>query len=121
MTTTYAIRAEQDYAAEQKFLNQRVLDIETGLGVVAARTSAAAPIPPRLEALSRARELTLDMYKQVRVRPMEEAILAQLAWLDEAESRMGKADGEPKVGYSRIALDRRLLTDLLELWRAQKN
>lgn len=121
MTTSYALRAEADYAAEQKFLNQRVLDIEKGLGVVAARTGAVQPIPQRLDALDRARELTLDMFKQVRVRPLEEAIAAQLAWLDQAEARLGQADGEPKVGYNRIALDRRLLSDLLGLWRAQKN
>ena len=117
----YELRPEKDYAAEQKFLNQRILDIEKGMGKVAARSLETMPIPQTLDALDRARELTGDMFKQVRVRPLEEAVAAQLAWLDEAESRLAQASGEPKVGYNRIALDRRLLTDLVELWRAGQN
>jgi hypothetical protein len=121
VTKDYIPRPEKEYAAEQKFLNQRILDIETGMGKVVAREATTMPIPQRLDALDRARELTGDMYKQVRVRPLEEAVAAQLAWLADAEARLDKADGEPKVAYNRIALDRRLLTDLVEQWRAQRN
>jgi hypothetical protein len=122
VSETFAIRAEKDYAAEQKFLTDFIRYIEKGMGKVAARTlDPALPIPQRLDALDRGRELAGDMYKQVRVRPLEEAIAAQQAWLDRAEARLGTQDGEPKVGYNRIALDRRLLQDLLARWRATRN
>jgi hypothetical protein len=121
VTEAYPLRPAADYAAEQQFLNERVLEIEKGMGRVAAREPVTMPIPQRMDALDRARELTLDLFKQVRVRPLEDAVGSQLAWLDAAEARLALADGEPKVGYNRIALDRRLLSDLLELWRAQRN
>jgi hypothetical protein len=121
VTEAYGLREAADYAAEQKFLNQRILDIEKGMGRVAARVGDTMPIPQNLDALDRARELTGDMFRQVRVRPLEAAIQAQLDWLDRAEERQGRSDGEPKVDYNRIALDRRLLGDLLAEWRAHRN
>lgn len=121
MTQTYTLRPSAEYAAEQQFLNKRILEIEKGMGRVAARNEAQQPIPQQLDALDRARELTGDLFKQVRVRPLNEAIEAQLAWLDQAEAKLGQADGEPKLGMRSIALDRRLLQDIQALWRAQGN
>lgn len=121
MTVTYTLRPEADYAAEQKFLTARIQEIEKGMGKVAARNPEVLPIPQTMDALDRARELTADLFKQVRVRPLAEAIQAQLDWLDRAEANLAQANGEPKVALNRIALDRRLLTDLLTLWRARQN
>ena len=121
MTPTYALRPAADYAAEQRFLTRRIQEIEKGMGKVAARTPEGGPIPQPMDALDRARELTADMFKQVRVRPLDEALQAQLDWLERAEANLAEANGEPKVALNRIALDRRLLTDLQALWRAQRN
>jgi hypothetical protein len=121
VTQTYSLRPAKDYGAEQQFLNQRILEIEKGMGKVAARNQVQLPIAQNLDALDRARELTSDLFKQVRVRPLDEAILAQLAWLERSETKLGLDDGEPKVALNRIALDRRLLQDLLSQWRAQGN
>ena len=121
VTQSYTLRPAQEYIAEQQFLNQRILDIEKGMGKVAARSSGQMPVAQNLDALDRARELTGDMFKQVRVRPLEEAIQAQLAWLDRAEASLGQDNGEPKIDLNRIALDRRLLQDIQTLWRAQGN
>jgi hypothetical protein len=121
VTEMYTLRPEKDYAAEQDFLSRRIKEIEKGMGKVAARTPETGTIGQPMDALDRARELTADMYKQVRVRPLDEALQAQLDWLGRAEANLAQADGEPKLALNRIALDRRLLTDLLTQWRAIRN
>jgi len=118
MTLDYALRPFNDYAAEQKYLTDRMQQVERGLGRVAARLGEPTPITEPLDALDRARELVADLYKQVAVRPLETAVQAQLDWLDRADARLGLADGEPKHDLNRIALDRALLEDLREGWRA---
>jgi hypothetical protein len=119
MVRSFERRPESEIGAEQSFLQQRALDIEKAMGRVAGRAAAPTPISQPLDALDRARELTNDMYKQVRVRPLEEAITAQLAWLETAEARLTQSDGEPKVQLSKIALDRRLLQELRDNWQAK--
>ena len=121
MSKTYTPRPEADVLPEQRYLTERMAQIEKGMGKVAARLGTPTPIEQSLDALDRARELVADMLKQIRLRPIEEAVRAQLDWLDRAEARLGVADGEPKIGHNRIALDRRLLTDVLEGWRARRN
>lgn len=118
MTVDYALRPFNDYLPEQAYLSDRMQQVERGLGRVAARLGEPTPITEPLDALDRARELVADMAKQVTVRPLEAAIQAQLAWLERAEARLGQADGEPKHDLNRIALDRVLLEDLREGWRA---
>jgi len=121
MPTEYALRPTAEFLAEQKHLEQRMAQIEKNMGKVAARAPGAAPIAQPMDALDRARELVTDLAKQVRVRPLEEAVQRQLAWLDAAEARLGKQDGEPKVEYNRIDLDRRLLAEILQGWKARRN
>lgn len=118
MTLDYALRPFNDYAAEQSYLTDRMQQVERGLGRVAARLGEPTPITEPLDALDRARELVADLYKQVTVRSLEAAVQAQLDWLDRADARLGLADGEPKHDLNRIALDRALLEDLREGWRA---
>lgn len=118
MTIAHALRPFNDYLAEQKYLTERMQQVERGLGRVAARLGEPTPISEPLDALDRARELVADMYKQVTVRPLEDAIQAQLDWLGRAEARLGQADGEPKHDLNRIALDRALLETLRDGWRA---
>jgi hypothetical protein len=118
MTMDYALRSHTDYLPEQRYLADRMQQVERGLGRVAARLGEPTPITEPLDALDRARELVADMAKQVTVRPLEEAIAAQLAWLDRAEARLGQADGEPKHDLNRITLDRALLQSLREGWQA---
>jgi len=120
MIPTYTRREDADLEREQRFLQEAVLEIEKALGKVAARQDRPTPVTQPLDALDRAREITNDMYKQVRMRPLEEAVEAQLDWLSRAEAKARAGDGEPKIGYSKIALDRRLLTDLLERWRTSR-
>ena len=119
MPKTFERRSEESIAEEQAYLQKRSLEIEKMMGQVAARHPAATPITQPLDALDRARELANDMYKQVRVRPLEDAIDAQLTWLDRVEAKQSADDGEPKVEYNKIPLDRRLLKELLEGWRNQ--
>lgn len=121
MPADYALRPEAEFLAEQKYLNGRMEDIEKNLGKVAARLGTPTPITQPLDALDRARELVGDMFRQVRVRSLEDAIRTQLAWLDAAERRLAARDGEPKVKFNRIELDRRLLGDILAGWKAWQN
>lgn len=118
MSTDYTLRAPSDYVHEQKYLTARMLEIEKGLGRVAAETGTPTPITERLDTLDRARELVADMYKQVQIRSLEEAVAAQLTWLGGAETRQSRTDGEPTNVMTRIELDRVLLGDILAGWRA---
>jgi hypothetical protein len=120
MIPTYTRRPEADLDREQSFLQRTALEIEKAMGKVAARQDRPTPITQPLDALDRARELVNHLYKQVRMRSLEDALAAQLDWLDRAEAKAALADGEPKIAYSKIALDRRLLADLQERWRASK-
>jgi hypothetical protein len=121
MVTEYKLRPEAEYLPEQRYLARRLSEIEQGLGRVAARLGEPTPITQPLDALDRARELAADLVKQVQVRPLEEAVAAQLAWLARAEARQQVQDGEPKAAFNRIALDQRILGDLLAGWQATKN
>ncbi len=121
MIPTYPRRPDAEFLAEQKYLDERLRQIEKNLGKVAARQGGAATINQPLDALDRARELVGALARQVRVRRLEEAIRTQVAWLDAAEARLAKSDGEPKVDFNRIELDRRLLDDILGGWTARRN
>lgn len=122
MIEDFALRSEQAFLPERAFLERRVLEIEKGMGKVAARGGdGSTRISQPLDALDRAREITGGLMRQVRVRALDEAIAAQLAWLDRAEARAALADGEPKVRLDRIALDRRILNDLAQAWKARRN
>lgn len=120
MSTPYTLRDPRDYVHEQKYLAGRMNEIEAGLGRVAAETGTPTPITERLDTLDRARELVADMYKQVQVRPLEDAIAAQLTWLDGAADRQARTDGEPTNVMTRIAVDRALLNDIVAGWRTAK-
>jgi hypothetical protein len=115
------LRPEADLRPEQSFLQRRIEAIESAMGEVAAVSGGATPLSQPLDALDRSRELASDLLRQVRVRPLPQAVDAQLAWLDRAEARLAKADGEPKVGFNRIALDRRLLQDVKTAWQSERN
>lgn len=121
MVQTYGLRPEVEYLPEQSYLARRMAEIEKGLGRVAAQLGEPTPISQPLDALDRARELVADLVKLAQVRPLEQAIAVQLAWLERAEARQQMQDGEPKVAYNRIALDRRLLQDILSGWKATRN
>lgn len=117
MAIDYAIRKQDDYDAEQRYLTERMAQVEKGMGRVAAKLGEPTPITSQLDALDRGRELVADMYKQVTVRPLEDAIQAQLDWLARAEARQAQEGGEPKTDMNRIALDRVLLEELRAGWR----
>jgi len=118
MPIDYTLRDPSDYVHEQKYLTARMLEIETGLGRVAAETGTPTPITERLDALDRARELVADMYKQVQIRPLEAAVAAQMTWLDGVDARQARTDGEPKNVMRSIEIDRVLLSDIVAGWRA---
>ena len=121
MVTEYAARPEAEVLPEQRYLAERMAEIEKGMGKVAARVSGATQLTQPMDALDRARELVGDLHKQIRLRSLEEAVEAQLAWLERAEARQATSGGEPKVAFNRIALDRTLLTEIREGWRARRN
>jgi hypothetical protein len=118
----YSLRAEADFLPEQKYLRERVLQIEKSLGKVAAKLPPGTLSQP-MDALDRARELAGDMAKQVRVRPLAEAVGAQKAWLERARTNMAAApgQGEPPLHFNRIDLDLRLLDELLAGWNSKRN
>lgn len=120
MSTDYALRDPSDYVHEQKYLTARMLEIEAGLGRVAAETGTPTPITERLDTLDRARELVSDMYKQVQIRSLEAAVAAQMTWLDGVDARQTRTDGEPKNVMTRVEVDRALLNDILAGWRASQ-
>lgn len=112
----YPLRAHTEYLPEQEYLTGRMADVEKGMGKIAARLGEPTPITEPLDVLDRARELVADMFKQVTVRPLEEAVDLQLQWLDRAEARLGAEDGEPKNDLTRIPIDRVLLETIREGW-----
>lgn len=117
----YPLRSESDALAEQKYLRERVIQIEKNLGKVAARSGQPVALSQPMDALDRARELTNDMMKQVRVRPLEEAVASQKAWLDRAQANLEAENGEPKMDMNKIALDHRLLDEILAGWQSARN
>jgi len=118
-TETHALRPEAEFLPEQEYLEGRLGQIEKGLGQLAARAGTPTRITQPLDALDRARELVAEMHKQVRARPLQEALESRLAWLDRVEARRQTEDNEPKPEINRIALDRRLLADVLKGWQAR--
>lgn len=121
MIHDYPRRPLADSTRERRFLERRLVEVERDMGRLAARLGAPTPITQELDVFDRARELVNDMLKQVHVRPLDEAIAAQLDWLGRVEERHGEDGGEPKTDLNRIALDRRLLEDLHRGWRAEAN
>jgi hypothetical protein len=121
MTDDTTLRPYEAYAAEDSFLGDRIDQVEKAMGRLAARLGEPTPITQPLDVVDRAREITADVRKQVRLRPLEDAVAAQLAWLDRAEQRAAAGGGEPVPDLNRIALDRRLLRDLLAAWHARGN
>jgi len=119
MIQDYAPRPASETLRERTFLERRIVEVERDMGRLAAGIGAPAPITQELDVLDRARELWGDMLRQVRVRPLDDAVTAQLDWLNRVEERQARADGEPKPDLNRVALDRRLLSDLLRSWRAE--
>jgi hypothetical protein len=119
MVQEYTSRSEADSAAERAFLEKQLLVIEKGLGRVAAESASATPLTQRLDALDRAREITTDLLMQVHVRPLDDAIAARLDWLERVEARQADDSSMPKTKLDIVALDRRLLEDLRDLWRAE--
>ena len=112
----YAFRPAAEFLPEQKYLRGLIEDIEKGLGKVAGRVAGAVPISQPLDALDRARELAGDMYKQVRVRPLEEALDAQVDWLGRAKANQDDST-EPRVHFNRIDLDLRLIEEIRRGWQ----
>jgi len=117
----YHLRPETESLPEQIYLRERVIQIEKNLGKVAARLGEPVTLSQPLDALDRARELTNDMMKQVRVRPLEEAVSSQKAWLDRAQVHLDASNGEPKMNMNKIDLDQRLLDEILAGWQATRN
>ena len=117
----YHLRPEAESLPEQKYLRALVIQIEKNLGKVAARLGEPVTLSQPLDALDRARELTNDMMKQVRVRPLEEAVASQKAWLDRAQANLDASNGEPKNDMNKIELDQRLLDEILAGWQVSRN
>lgn len=120
MVREFSTRSGADSAAERDYLEKRLKDIEAGMGRVSAESRTPGPITQRMDALDRARELTNDMLKQIYVRSLDEALDAQLDWLGRVEARQHEESGEPKTSFDKIALDRRLLTELRDGWHAER-
>lgn len=116
----YPLRPYTEYLPEQQYLTGRMNEVEKGMGKIAARLGEPTPITESLDVLDRARELVADLYKQVTVRPLVEAVETQLRWLDRAEARLGQADGEPKNDLTRIPIDRVLLETIRQGWRTTR-
>jgi hypothetical protein len=120
MVKEYAVRPTTESAAERRYLERRLAEVERDMGRLAAAQALPTPNTQPLEALGRGRELIHDLLKEVQVRSLDEAVSAHLAWLDRAETRAGVANGEPKVALDRIPLDRRVLQDLQKGWQASR-
>ncbi len=121
MINTYPLRPDADYLAEQAYLRKRVEQIEKGMGKLAGRAHEPQVITQQMDALDRARELTGSLAKQVRVRPLAEAVRAQKEWLERASAHRADPKGEPVMAFNRIALDLRLLDEILAGWQAPRN
>ncbi len=118
----YPLRPDAEILAEQAYLGRRVEQIEKSMGRVAAKLPPGE-LSQAMDALDRARELTNQMFKQVRVRPLGEAVAAQKDWLARAKANQDRAagSGEPVLDFNRIELDLRLLDEILAGWKAQGN
>jgi hypothetical protein len=121
MIPEFTFRAETDYLPEQAYLRRRVEQVEKAMGKIAGRQREPAILTQPMDVLDRARELTNDLYKQVRVRPMEEAVRRQQEWLVRARERQANPGGEPVMHLNRIDLDLRLLDEILAGWQARRN
>jgi len=121
MIPEFTFRPEADYLPEQVYLRERVVQVETGMGKIAGRQREPAVLTQAMDVLDRARELTNDLYKQVRVRPMAEAVQRQKDWLLRARERQADPKGEPVMHFNRIDLDLRLLDEILAGWQARRN
>lgn len=120
MMRDYALRSENETASERRFLERRIANVERDMGRLAARLGTPTPQAPELEVLDRARALFSDLHKQVRVRPLEDALGSRLDWLSRAAARRADGpDADPKPELGLIALDQRLLSDLLEQWHSE--
>ncbi|MCB0216672.1 MAG: hypothetical protein KDH92_08565 [Chloroflexi bacterium] len=118
----YPLRADAEYLAEQAYLRGRVQQIEKSLGKVAAKLAPGELSQP-MDALDRARELSNQLEKQVRVQSLESAIASHKAWLDRARANQARAasSGEPVLDLNRIELDHRILDEILTGWHAKRN
>ncbi len=116
----YERRPASAVAEEERYLKRRLEEIEAGMGAVAARLEAPTPAVPQVQALDRARQLTAELLRQIRVRTLDEAIAARLDWLERAAVRRTQEVTEPLPELGLIDLDRRLLTDLLAAWQREK-
>lgn len=114
------VRPTEEYSTEQAFLSSRMAEIEKGLGRLAARSGRPTPITQPLDALDRARELVGELDKQVLMRPLAEALRARIAWLERAQARREEDADEEIPDLNRIALDHRILTDLLAEWESRE-
>ena len=119
----YQVRPESEFLKEQTYLRERVEQVEKGLGKIAGQHPGATPLTQPLDTLDRARELAGQLIKQARVRPLEEAITAQIEWLQRARANQeaSKTNGEPKMELRSIDLDLRILSEILAGWRARRN
>lgn len=121
MINEYSMRPDADFLPEQVYLRKRVEQIEKGMGKLAGRAREPQVITQQMDALDRARELANALQKQVRVRPLAEAVRAQQAWLERARAHQADPKGEPRMDFNRIELDLRLLEELLAGWQAPRN
>ena len=121
MAENYELRRPAAYLPEQEFLKARMAQVEEGMGRIAARLGQPTPITSPLDVMDRARELVSDLSREVTVRPLDDAIVARLDWLDRAEGRLGSSSGEPDLALTRIPVDRVLLRELLAGWQARRN
>jgi hypothetical protein len=114
------VRGADEYGVERAYLNERMSEIEKGMGKVAARGESPDTIGQDLDSLDRARELVSELEKQVLVRPLDEAIDARLDWLERVETRHEETSGEPLPAMTAIPLDRAILQDLAEGWESHQ-
>lgn len=110
-------RPDDVFARERRYLQQRLEQIERGLGALAARHGTPTPSTQQLEALERGRQLAAELLRQIRVRSLEEAIQSRLDWLERAAARRAQPSDEALPELQLLDLDRRLLAELLAGWR----
>ena len=101
----------------QHYLKNRLDQVDKGLGKLAARLPAPAPLTPEQMSVTRAREIIGDLSREVRVRSLEAAIEGRLNWLARSIERTARADGEPKPLMTVPELDIAILKDLLSGWQ----
>jgi hypothetical protein len=114
------LRPAQDYGPEQKFLQARMGEIERDMGKVAAKAGRAISLTQPMDALDRARELVAELEKQVLIRPLDEAIATRMQWLDRVEARRNENGDDAMPQLNKVALDRRILGDILSDWESRR-